>query len=127
VNPEPLTQQRWQSVDPATDMPAEEETSPPDDLPNPPTVEPWGAATFVMDEVGREVEVPVYDLDPYARQALLEHSTAAIDTFRDELQRGGFDVQNKVRWSPIEMGSGQTMLLPIGDFVISPVSHRSVQ
>ena len=76
---------------------------------------------------GREVDVPVFDLDPYARKVLLEQSTAAMDNLRHSLQRDGFDVQGKVRWSPVEMPGGQQMIVPIGDFEIVPISQRRIQ
>ncbi len=88
---------------------------------------PWGEATFVVDgKGGREVDIPVFDLDPYARQVLLEQSTAAFEDLRQALQRDGFDVRRSVRWSPIEMPGGQQMIVPIGDFEISPISQRRI-
>ncbi len=88
---------------------------------------PWAEATFVMDDAGREVEVPVFDLDPYAQQVLLENSTAALDHLRQQLQRSGFDVQRRVSWSPVEMGGGQQMYVPVGDFEISLAANRAAQ
>jgi len=86
---------------------------------------PWGEATFVVDDdAGHEVEVPVFDLDQEAQLALLENSTAALDDLRSQLQRRGFDVQRTVQWSPVEMGDGQQMYVPVGDFEITGVSHR---
>jgi hypothetical protein len=89
---------------------------------------PWGEATFVMDgDGGREVDVPVFDLDPYSRQVLLEQSTAVFDDLHQALQRDGFEVRRNVRWSPVEMPGGQQMTVPIGEFEIRPISQRKVQ
>ncbi|MDP6061323.1 MAG: hypothetical protein QGH33_20610 [Pirellulaceae bacterium] len=123
--PSPLAHQR---VPDTTEFQGQETLSEIDARPQPSTIIPWGEATFVMDgNEGREVDVPVFDLDPYARQVLLERSTAALDDLRQELQRGGFDVQRKVRWAPVEMPGGHQMFVPVGDFEISPVSQRAIQ
>jgi len=123
--PSPLAQQQ---IPAATTFPTEE--APPAIEAQSPTttIIPWGEATFVMDgDEGREVDVSVFDLDPYARQVLLEKSTAAFDDLRRDLQRGGFDVQRRVRWSPVEMPGGHQMFVPVGDFEILPVSQRAIQ
>ena len=91
-------------------------------------VYPWGEATFVMDDnEGQEMDVPVFDLDPVAQRVLRESSTAVFEDLGQQLQRAGFDVQRKVSWSPVEMGGGQQMFVPVGDFEIRPISHHAIQ
>ncbi len=123
----PATPLAQQQEPVSTEIPGEE-TLPEMLVQTPATgIVPWGEATFVVDgDGGREVDVPVFDLDPYARQVLLEQSTAAFEDLRQALQRDGFDVRRSVRWSPIEMPGGQQMIVPIGDFEISPISQRRI-
>jgi hypothetical protein len=111
----------------ATDLPREEGLVEIDAQQPESGIVPWGEATFVVDgNGGHELDVPVFDLDPYASQVLLEQSTAAFDDLRHELQRGGFDVKRRVRWSPVEMPGGHQMIVPIGEFEITPISQRAI-
>ena len=90
-------------------------------------VTPWGEATLLVDdEGGQEVDVPVFDLDADARQVLLENSTAALDDLVYDLRQRGFEVRQDVRWSPVDMGGGQQMYVPVGDFEITPVSRQVI-
>ena len=79
------------------------------------------------DNEDREMDLPVFDLDPVAKRVLLESSTAAIEDLGQQLQRAGFEVQRNVHWSPVEMGGGQQMFVPVGDFEIRPISYRPIQ
>ncbi len=93
----------------------------------PAEVVPWGEATFVVDDAGGQVEVPVFELDPEEAQVFVEQSAAVMDGLRHKLQQNGFDVQRVVRWSPVEMGGGQQMYVPVGDFEISLAANRTAQ
>lgn len=127
TDPLPPAPLAHQSIPDTAELPVVSTPREIEDAAPPSQVIPWGEATFVMDDEGSEVEVPVFDLDAESRQVLLENSMAAFDNLRRQLQRRGFDVRQNVHWSPVEIGGDRKMLVPLGDFEISPISSRAIQ
>lgn len=79
---------------------------------------------WVRDETGRAqpVRVPLVDARTLDSQLGMEFQSALPTDVRDQLQAEGYDVQSTRRYAPLWMDNGRSMMVPVEDTRIVPVS-----
>jgi anti-sigma factor RsiW len=82
---------------------------------------------WVRDEAtgrAQPLRVPLVDARTLDSQLGLEFQPALPAAVRDQLKAEGYDVQSKRRYAPFWMDSGRSMVVPVEDTRIVPVSHE---
>jgi hypothetical protein len=81
---------------------------------------------YVMGHGGNQIAMPIFAAeDPRGRLLLNEHASMPVEMMRD-LQRSGYQVNRQRQWALGE-DAGDSVLVPIEELQITPVSGRSYQ
>lgn len=90
--------------------------------------QPWGEYRLVVDgEDGqpRQIEMPIFAADdPRADLLLNERAGMPVELIRG-LQQMGYQVDHQRQWTPVGQEAGKTVLVPIEELHITPVSSHS--
>jgi hypothetical protein len=83
------------------------------------------ALTFwARDDAGspQRVHVPLVDAGTVDRQLGVEFRSAMPDAFREHLRNNGYDVHSTRRYAPLHLDSGGSLVVPVEDTRIVPIS-----
>lgn len=80
---------------------------------------------WVRNEQGeaQPVRVPLVDAAALDRRLGVEFRPGLSDAARNQLRDRGYDVQSKQRYAPLWLENGRSMIVPVEDTRIVPVSH----
>jgi hypothetical protein len=81
---------------------------------------------WARDETGRTrpFQVPLVDAGTLDEQLGLQFQTGVPELVRNQLQDRGFDVQSKRRYAPLLLENGPSIIVPVEDTRIVPVSQN---
>lgn len=79
---------------------------------------------WVHDAAGgaQQVNVPLVDASTLDRQFGVKFRHGLPDAVREHLERNGYDVQSTRRYAPLWLDSGRSLVVPVEDTRIVPVS-----
>jgi len=80
---------------------------------------------WVRNENGQAqpIQVPLVDAETLDRQLGMQFRTGVPAELRSRLQDRGFDVESKRRYAPLWLENGRSMIVPVEDTRIVPVSQ----
>ena len=81
---------------------------------------------WVRDEAGnpRQLRVPLVDATAMDRHLGLQFQPGLPADVRSQLEQGGYQVESKRRYAPLVLDNGQSLVVPVEDTKIVPVSNR---
>lgn len=84
-----------------------------------------GLTLWVRDDAGgaQPVHVPLVDAGALDRQFGVEFRSGLPDELREQLRRNGYEVQSKRRYAPLWFENGRSLVVPVEDTRIVPVSQ----
>jgi len=81
---------------------------------------------WVRDEAGnpRQLRVPLVDATAMDRRLGLQFQPGLPADVRSQLEQRGYQVESKRRYAPLVLDNGQSIVVPVEDTKIVPVSNR---